>query len=309
MNFALIGRSELSYDTATLLINHGFKLKLVVTAKEAPEYKYTSEDFRKLAIANNAAFFHSPKITAEDIKDIVVNENILLAVSVNYSGIIPENIINLFSMGILNAHSGDLPKYRGNACQAWAIINGENKIGLCIHKMIGGELDSGDIIERKYFPVNINTRVGEAFEWMTKEIPVMMLSAIKKLEENSKYVLEIQSKDPKDALRAYPRVPTDGKIDWKQSAVTILRLINASSEPYSGAFCTYNNKEVKIWRARLFSDEEVYLAVPGQISHINPSGSIVVITGDGKIELLEAEIDNERKPANLVFNSFRKRLE
>ena len=38
-------------------------------------------------------------------------------------------------------------RYRGNACQAWAILNGE-KISLCIHKMIGGELDSGDIITR-----------------------------------------------------------------------------------------------------------------------------------------------------------------
>ena len=44
-------------------------------------------------------------------------------------------------------------------CQA-ALINGENRIGLCIHKMIGGELDSGPIISRSYFEANINTRIG-----------------------------------------------------------------------------------------------------------------------------------------------------
>lgn len=309
MNFALIGRSELSYDTATLLIKQGFNLKLVVTAKEAPEYKFTSDDFRQLALENKAAFFHSPKISAAEIGDIIKKEDIRIAVSVNYSGIISKDIIDLFPLGILNAHSGDLPRYRGNACQAWAIINGEEKIGLCIHKMIGGELDSGNILERKYFPVTIDSRVGEAFEWMTKEIPPMMLSSIRKLENDPSYIMEVQSQDPKDALRAYPRIPEDGKIKWNESAITILRLINASSEPYAGAFCQYNGKKIKVWRAKLYSDEERYLAVPGQISHIAENGSVIVITGDGKLKLLEAEIDGNRMPANKIFTSFRKRLE
>ena len=37
-----------------------------------------------------------------------------------------QSTIDLFPLGIL-IHGGDLPKYRGNACQAWAIINGEEK--------------------------------------------------------------------------------------------------------------------------------------------------------------------------------------
>ena len=38
-----------------------------------------------------------------------------------------EEVIDFFELGILNAHGGDLPRYRGNACQAWAIINGEER--------------------------------------------------------------------------------------------------------------------------------------------------------------------------------------
>ena len=72
-----------------------------------------------------------------------------MAISVNHLSIIDEDIINLFKYGILNAHGGDLPRYR-NACLR-PIINGEKKIGLCVHKMIGGELDNGDIISRDYF--------------------------------------------------------------------------------------------------------------------------------------------------------------
>jgi methionyl-tRNA formyltransferase len=68
-----------------------------------------------------------------------------IAVSINYTGVLPQGVIDLFPIGVLNAHGGDLPRYRGKACQAWAIINRESRIGLCIQKMIGGELDSGEV--------------------------------------------------------------------------------------------------------------------------------------------------------------------
>ena len=46
-------------------------------------------------------------------------------------------VISIFTLGILNAHGGDLPRYRGNACQAWAIINGEEKtyVGYSLKKI------------------------------------------------------------------------------------------------------------------------------------------------------------------------------
>ena len=59
--------------------------------------------------------------------------------------------------------------YRGNACQAWAILNGEKKIAVCIHAMIGGEIDSGSIIDRKYLRINHNTKVTECWEWLKKK--------------------------------------------------------------------------------------------------------------------------------------------
>ena len=51
----------------------------------------------------------------------------------------------------------------------------EKKIGLCIHKMIGGELDSGDIIsKRNYIKINSNTRIGLVYEEMEKIIQLFL---------------------------------------------------------------------------------------------------------------------------------------
>ena len=290
MKTAIIGRSELLYHTALVLLKHGCQIPLVITSKEAPEHKVTSDDFRQLARSVGAHFIHTARINdAAVIEQIRHVGAVPLAVSVNYTGLISQHVIDLFTMGILNAHGGDLPRYRGNACQAWAIINAEERVGLCVHKMIGGELDSGDIIARRYHPLNINTRVGDLYKWMQDEIPDMMLSSVTHLAEDSRYVLARQSADPSDALRCYPRKPEDGRIDWRKRNDEVLRLINASSEPFAGAFCEFDKGHLIIWRAELVEDNERYLAIPGQVARVD-SGSIIVVTGQGKLRITEVEL-------------------
>lgn len=310
MKVAVIGRSEFAYNTAKLLLQHNLQIPLIITAREAPEYKSTMQDFEILAHTCNATFINTPNVNTPSIIEQIKSVGLInLGVSVNYSGIISQEVIDIFPLGILNAHGGDLPRYRGNACQAWAIINGEQRMGLCIHKMIGNELDSGDIIDRKYHPINLSTRIGDLYNWMEHEIPLMMLESIAKLANDKDYFLEKQSKNPADALRCYPRTPADCKIDFRTSNINVLRLINASSEPYSGAYCILDNEILKIWRAEMYHDEENYLAVPGQISALNNDGSITVICGEGKLKITNVEYKGVRTSTlTSVIKSIRKRL-
>lgn len=310
MKFAIIGRTEILYSTAEYLIKLGYKLALVVTAKEAPEYSTTSADFKSLASQYKVPFLYSKNISSnQEIEFIQACDEIDIGISINYTRVITQEVIDCFRLGILNAHGGDLPRYRGNACQAWAIINRESRIGHCIHKMIGSELDSGDIIERRFLDIDENTRVGECYQWMTDNTPTMFGEAVQKLESNSEYYLEQQSKDPTKALRCYPRSPDDGRIDWHKSALDILRLINASSEPYAGAFCTYKNKVMRIWRARLYSDQEQYLAIPGQVSTYDRlKGTAIIICGDGKLAVEEVEVEEQRGVATDFIKGIRERL-
>ncbi|WP_321469665.1 formyltransferase family protein [Halarcobacter sp.] len=306
MKIAIIGRTEILYETVELLLKNGYEISLVITSREAPEYKKTSKDFEELANKIGANYIFTNKL--DECKEEIKKADCEIAVSLNYSSIISQDVIELFPLGVLNAHGGDLPKYRGNACQAWAIINKEDRIGLCIHSMIGDQIDSGNIIHRDFLDIDINTKVTKCWEWMQKRIPYMFLDSIKKLQENPDYFLEKQSKNPKDALRCYPRIPSDGRIDWNKSNEDILRLINASNNPYSGAFCYYKEKKLIIWDAELFVDDEIYLAEVGQVSKINESGSIIVISGDGKLKINEIEYDGFVGKPSIKVKSIRQRL-
>jgi len=305
VKIAIIGRTEVLYDTAVKLRDSGHQIVCILTAKEAPEYKRTSEDIRDLAESFGIPFVQGPKIA--NFRDFLKDTKADIGISMNYTGVVPQDIIEIFPMGILNAHGGDLPRYRGNACQAWAILNGEERIGLCIHKMIGGELDSGDIIARDYMRIDHSTKVTKVWEWMSLRIPLLFLEAVEKLEADPSYILEIQSESAEHALRCYPRKPEDGRISWSNSAIDVLRLINASNKPYGGAFCEFEGRDIIVWDAELVLDNEIFCAVPGQITKIGEK-FIEVACGNGKLRLLEIEIDGLVKSPDTIIKSIRKRL-
>lgn len=304
MRIAIIGRTEILYNVAVRLKQAGHAISCILTAKEAPEYTRTADDFKSLAEQWRIPFAHGPRIV-EHI-DFLNASTSDIALSVNYPGVVPQEVIDIFPLGILNAHGGDLPRYRGNACQAWAILNGEDRIGLCIHRMIGGELDSGDIIARDYLPIDLTTKVTKAWNWMVERAPPLMLEAAERLARDPKYVLERQSKNPSEVIRCYSRRPEDGRIDWCKPALDIVRLVNASGRPYAGAFCFHEDQQVTVWEARL-GDGERFLAIPGQVTAITDD-YLEVATGAGKVRLTQLTLDGVPMRPAAVCKSIRSRM-
>jgi methionyl-tRNA formyltransferase len=311
MKFILLGRTEILLNTAISLIDNGHTLVGVITCKAASEYRVDENDYMEFAKRHGVPYLCTQTINSQTSIDFTKSLGELdVAVSVNWISVVGCQFIELFSNGVLNAHGGDLPRYRGNACQAWAILNGEQHIGLCIHQMVGGELDNGDILSRKRYPIGLDTRIGEVYDWFEADLPKMFISVVEQLRSDPTYVLETQSKDPKHALRCYPRRPEDGKIDWTKDARSVVRLINASSEPYSGAYTSDDTgAKVTVWRAEVLNDDEVYVGIPGQIASINKiAGSIAVLTGDGKVRIQEIELNGNRMKPSEYFKSVRSRL-
>ncbi|HEY0027531.1 MAG TPA: formyltransferase family protein [Allosphingosinicella sp.] len=302
----MIGRTEILYDAAERLVADGHEIALVVTAREAPEYTKTAEDFEALAAQTGAAFIRTARI-AEIRERILALGPIDIAVGMNYPGLIPKSITDLFPLGILNAHPGDLPRYRGNACTAWAILNGEERAALCVHRMIGGELDNGEIITRDYHAIDGDTTVGTLWDWLRARAPGLFSEALAALERDPSFVLEYQSERPEDILRCYPRRPEDGRIDWRQSAVAIDRLVRASHKPLPGAFCFLEERRLTVWDARPVDDGERFLAIPGQVTRIG-NGSIDVATGEGKVRISRIEADGEAVAPDQLIRSLRTRL-
>lgn len=74
------------------------------------------------------------------------------------SRIIHKNIIRIPKIGILNAHPGLLPKYRGVDVIPWAIYNRDD-IGVSVHFIDEG-VDTGGIITQKVIEIKENDSLG-----------------------------------------------------------------------------------------------------------------------------------------------------
>jgi len=155
MKLAIIGRTQMLYDTAMLLHKKGHQIKAVITSKAALEYSRTEKDFKKLAASMKAPFLITNSLDSREAAKLC--KGLDIGISVNWTTVVDDSHIKLFRLGILNAHAADLPRYRGNACLNWAIINGEDKVAACVHFMEGGKLDCGRIAAQDYLPMDGNT--------------------------------------------------------------------------------------------------------------------------------------------------------
>ena len=140
----------------------------------------------------------------------------------------------------------------------------------------------------------------------------MFGEALRLLDGNPEFVLERHPETGEGTLRCYPRMPEDGRIDWTLPAIDLVRLINASSEPFAGAFASFGEKTLRIWNANRPLDaagDERYLAIPGQVAAINrKQGTIDVITGNGKLRITEVTLDGIRGRPTDFIGSIRTRL-
>lgn len=119
-------------------------------------------------------------------------------------------ILNFPRYGCFNIHSSLLPKYRGCNALFWAILYGEKKVGVTVHKM-DEDLDTGSIALQKSFDVNSYDTVFSLYEKGVMNGATLaneFLSLIKKTDgnillknipdaKNEKYYSFPQAKDRK----------------------------------------------------------------------------------------------------------------
>jgi methionyl-tRNA formyltransferase len=69
-----------------------------------------------------------------------------------YSQMISPTDLSRYTSGILNMHGGKIPEYRGASVLTWAIINGDDELGITWHEM-SEDVDSGPIWHESAIPI------------------------------------------------------------------------------------------------------------------------------------------------------------
>lgn len=308
MRVAAIGRTKNLYNSITKVKDGGHDIALIITCKESPGYEIVANDFKLLAKSLGIDFAQTERINSPEVIRLIKKNKPDIGISINWKTIIGQEVLNCFPYGVVNAHAGELPRYRGNAAPNWAIINGEKKIVMTAHLMTV-ELDAGPVILRQEMPVSDKTCISEAYEFIEKACPEGLLKAINGLA-NGSIKPRPQPTDASLSLRCYPRIPRDGEIDWRQSAVKLDRLVRAVSTPFDGAYTFMGIEKLIIWKAHYETPPYPFVGTPGQVAERRPeTGEVAVITGEGFLVIEEVEtITSGRKKAAEIVGTIRTRL-
>ena len=79
------------------MLEANYEIGLIVTSKEAPEYTKSAFEFEQIAKKNKIKYIYTSRLDdyVRDIKDASCD----IAVSLNYSSIISQKVIDLFLLG------------------------------------------------------------------------------------------------------------------------------------------------------------------------------------------------------------------
>jgi methionyl-tRNA formyltransferase len=210
-----------------------------------------------------------------------------IIVVVGYGQIIPQSILDLPRLGIVNVHSSLLPKYRGAAPMNWAIANGETKTGVTTMR-IEKRLDAGDILLRRETAIGPEETAPELAERLA---PMGADLLIKTIEGLAAGLITPEKQDEAEATYAPILKREDGWIDWQRPAPEIFNRVRGF-DPWPGAYTSFRGKRLHVRRARPLTGASL---APGRVS--TRDGFRAGCSGGTALQFLELQIEGKQRVA------------
>jgi len=277
------GYSEVGHDCLELLLSRGDNVVALITHEDNPSEKIW---FKTPALAARASGVpvHTPsRVGTPEWVARIAQMRPDLILSVYYRNMISTKVLELAPLGAFNMHGSLLPKYRGRAPINWAVLHGEPRIGMTLHRMVR-EPDAGNIVDQE--GVDIGPR-DTAEEALRKALPCARLVLKRQMDALLSGTAPETPQDPSQATYFGGRKPEDGRIDWTQPSRQIFNLIRAVTDPYPGAFTDVGPARLMVWWAE--PDSLAARGGKGRAGEVLSVSPLVVATGDGALELTRTE--------------------
>lgn len=220
-----------------------------------------------------------------------------LLVVAAYGQILKNDVLLTARWGGINVHGSLLPKYRGAAPVAHAILNGETSTGVTIIRMTTG-LDAGDMLAQGSIEIGPEETAGEL---EARLAPLGARLAVEVIErarnEESISALPATKQDPALITKAPKLKKENGLIDWSQPAERIVNHIRAM-QPWPTAY-TFLHRGGKpairtvIGRAQHELARRTPGVSPGVV--LSSSGRLFVSTSNEDVEIIELQAAGKKR--------------
>jgi methionyl-tRNA formyltransferase len=186
LRIVFMGTPDFAVASLDALVNAGCHIVGVITAPDKPAgrgMKLTESAVKKYAVEKGLHILQPEKLKnpvfIEELRALNADLQIVVAFRM-----LPEIVWNMPALGTVNLHGSLLPQYRGAAPIHWAVINGEKETGVTTFKL-KHEIDTGDILLQKKFPIGNDETTGEVHDRMKIIGADLLVETVKGLADNS----------------------------------------------------------------------------------------------------------------------------
>jgi methionyl-tRNA formyltransferase len=284
-----MGTSFFSVPILKSLYQNGYPISVVYT--QPPQKSKRGQRVNKSPIQGISETLNIEFRTPASLKnnreehEYLKKLNADIAIVVAYGQIIPKEILSLTKKGFINIHASLLPKWRGAAPIQRSIMNLDKQTGISIMK-INEKLDSGSICNSYKLNVENNDNAKVISDKLSALAAEKILDNIDEILEDKS---EFKEQAHKDATYADKIEKLEGKIDWNNSAESIIGKINGLY-PSPGAWFIYNGGRYKVLKA------EIGNAI-GKIGSVLDD-YLEISCSDKSIKILEIQREGKR-PQNI----------
>ena len=257
--------------------------------------KVIASPVKELALQKGLPILQPEKAREVSFQETLKGFGADLFVVAAYGQILPKSILSLPKYGAINVHASLLPKNRGSAPIAWAILNGDKKTGITTMLMDEG-MDTGDILLESEIPIQ-KDETTETLQDRLASLGARVLAET--LEQMKKGKIHPTPQDHSKATYAPMLKKEDGRIDWIKGAEEIDRQVRAF-HPWPGAYTEWQGQILKIYKGDVRKGKGAGKA--GTVLWVG-TDFIEIGTGEGSYVLKEVQLEGKRRMSTRDFLS------
>ncbi len=294
MRLVFLGTPSFAVPTLEAAVRAGHEVLAVVTQPDRPSGRgqhLVAPPVKETALKLGLAVYQPERIRRPEAVEYLRSLPAEAMLVVGYGQIIPQSVIDLAPLGIINVHASLLPKYRGAAPIQWAIVNGEKRTGVTTMRIDAG-LDTGDMLLNQETEIGDDEtaiELGRRLATMGADLLVQTLAGL----AAGKIVAEKQ--DSSEATYAPILKKEHGLIDWTRPAREIHNRVRGL-QPWPGAYTSFRGGTLHLWRTHPI--ETLPQGTAGRVACLKPP---TIGCGTGALELLEVQLEGRKRIAGRDF--------
>ncbi|MBU0986277.1 MAG: methionyl-tRNA formyltransferase [Proteobacteria bacterium] len=279
-----MGTPDFAVPALKALHENRYNVVRVITQPDRPKgrgRKVSPPPVKTIALQLGYDVIQPATVRTAEFEALMVKFEPEIVIVIAFGHILPKNILAVPKLATINLHASLLPKYRGPAPIQWAVINGENETGITTMLMDEG-MDTGDILLSSKINIDPDDTAGTLHDRLARQGADLILQTLKALENDG---LKPVPQDHNRATYAPLLKKNDGHIDWKMPAEKLDPFIRGMT-PWPGAFTSYGNKRLKIFKAGAILKQ--INESPGTVVNSYPD-ELHVATGKGVLSIMEIQ--------------------